>query len=382
MTPVPNSSLSASFSLYLEAVRAVSTLVVVLGHGKFFYAPVSAFCDRFHPGRDAVIAFFILSGYVISWCATERDGDWQRYALQRATRVYSVALPAVVFSLLAAVFIAAWNGTPPDYPLEKLWLYVPLYLGFLGNLWSLAETPPHNFPYWSLNFEVGYYVLFGALVFGRGWARWLLCAVVALVLGPAILALAPLWGAGVLLQRCPSPKLSQRGALAGVLITATTYVAVKVSGLDAQLDESLLGRLTTVGHDRLLGSYLVGLLFMMHLTAARCLQFKPPRWARCLRPMASVTFAVYLFHQPLFDIAEALWPRRGQGSLGVYAAVVASTLMLCAGIGWLTERQKRWYRDRLLSLAALLAGLAARSRRSAQQAELVEPTTASQPGPG
>lgn len=361
--------MTPSFSLYLEVVRVVATLVVVLGHGKDFHPAVIQFCDRFHPGRDAVIAFFVLSGFVISWCAAERDGDWRRYLLQRATRVYSVAVPALAFSLLVAAVIPLLTGGSLPYPLHKPWLYLPIYLGFLGNVGPLIETPPHNFPWWSLNFEVWYYVVFGVAFFGRGRWRWPAVAALLVLMAPAMLALLPIWLAGVALQRSRRPVWPAPLARWVAGGTVLAYLAVKAWGVDAQIDQRLLGQVETAGHERLLGTYLVAALMALHLAAVRCLRFEPrPAAARLIRQAAVLTFATYLFHVPLFDLAEALWPRR-QGTVAEYAAVVAGTLLLCALAGLVTEQHKHWYRQTLVRavrrfsrLAPALAGPATRRR--------------------
>ena len=66
---------------------------------------------------------------------------------------------------------------PPDgYVLDKLYVYVPFHLLFLGQHWSLTEVPPYMEPYWSLNYEAWYYLLFGLACYLRGRRRILLMA--------------------------------------------------------------------------------------------------------------------------------------------------------------------------------------------------------------
>ncbi|UUZ51422.1 hypothetical protein LP420_19440 [Massilia sp. B-10] len=79
------------------------------------------------------------------------------------------------------------------YQLLKPWIYLPLHTLFMGELWTLTETPPWLVPYWSLGFEVWYYVLFGVMVYARGLRRVLLGGLVLLIMGPKLWLLLPVW---------------------------------------------------------------------------------------------------------------------------------------------------------------------------------------------
>jgi peptidoglycan/LPS O-acetylase OafA/YrhL len=79
-----------------------------------------------------------------------------------------------------------------------------------------------NVPYWSLCYEFWYYVLFAVLTFTRGRKRLLWCCAVALLIGPKILLLAPVWATGVLLQRWTA--LQHVGRVAGALLLAASCI--------------------------------------------------------------------------------------------------------------------------------------------------------------
>src|SRR6476661_139369 len=160
--------MTPSFSVYLEIIRITATLLVFVAHSSSFYQPLAALNEEAKLGRDGVVIFFVLSGYVISWCASEKERSPLVFAINRASRIYSVAIPAILLGAMSSLFIAYYTGSHEiDYPFQKPWLYLPIYLSFIGNFWSLNEVPPQNFPYWSLNYEVWYYVIFGVFFYVR-----------------------------------------------------------------------------------------------------------------------------------------------------------------------------------------------------------------------
>lgn len=82
-------------SLYLDAVRFLAALMVFMAHvtGTMF---AGMFWQLGQFGAEAVDAFFVLSGFVIGFVTTERENSLSLYAIARISRIYSVALPAVI----------------------------------------------------------------------------------------------------------------------------------------------------------------------------------------------------------------------------------------------------------------------------------------------
>lgn len=102
-------------SLWLDVLPAVATLVVVFSH--FAYARFSGgdlqwFRD-YNFGNDAVVVFFVVSGFVIAFAAG-RDGTAGAYAFNRLTRLWSVLIPALILTLVFDRYGSAL--TPAAYP--------------------------------------------------------------------------------------------------------------------------------------------------------------------------------------------------------------------------------------------------------------------------
>jgi peptidoglycan/LPS O-acetylase OafA/YrhL len=71
------------------------------------------------------------------------------------------------------------------------------YLGtalFLNHVWLWPNLgPPNLTAFWSLTFEVAYYIAIALFVFTRGRTRVLGLGLLAAVAGPTVVLLAPTW---------------------------------------------------------------------------------------------------------------------------------------------------------------------------------------------
>ena len=195
-------ALSPHFSAYLDLVRFSAAAMVVLHHLKFLQVgPETARTLIPAYGHQFVIVFFVLSGYVIAATVDrKRSHRLLDYALDRAARIYSVVLPTLLVSSLVSLTLWA-TDTPGAGTLQDIATAVGLNLLFLAQSWSLNSFPPSNPAFWSLSYEVMYYVLYGCLYFLRGRQRLFWCALVALLAGPRVLLLLPCWLVGVAAYR-------------------------------------------------------------------------------------------------------------------------------------------------------------------------------------
>lgn len=346
-------------SHYFDLLRTGAALAVFAVHASLerFTGPGLVLPDAV--GHGAVIVFFVLSGFVIAHVARTRERDWRDFALSRAVRIYSVAVPAVVLTILVDTFLRQQGLTDwsRDYQLAGLPKYLPMFLLFLTDIWWFGEDALSNVPYWSLCYEVWYYVAFAGLFFARGPWRIALPLLVAALGGPRLVLLFPIWllGWAVLAWQArvtPSPGLA-RGLL---VVTALGIAALFGTGLYDQLAywghswlDPWLGPLRK--SSRFAGDWVLGLLVAVHFAAARHAALEFGRAARWIAAAASCSFTLYLTHYPLLGLWSELLGHRGWA---VVPAVLGSVVL----IGGLTEWQKDRLRRRLRHHLRLALGIA------------------------
>jgi peptidoglycan/LPS O-acetylase OafA/YrhL len=330
----------ASLSLYLDLVRFLAAVAVLLFHLWPQWFPDFPLP---WPGHAAVIVFFVLSGYMIAHAAHQPGVDLRSYFQHRAARILSVALPALLLSALVAPFAGTTpihSSGPMDLSPAAFWGRIVASLLFIGQSWNLTLSPPYNQPYWSLCYEVWYYVMYGAWLFApRRW-RWPALLLAALCAGPKILLLAPVWLMGVATwhwrKRLPADAalLFFLGfMLAGLLlfwfdvsVLLRNRLLLHWPSAVQQLHESamfigdILMGLTVAGN--FLGAATLG----ERLRPLFCVE-RPVRFA------ASYSFSIYLYHMPL---AVLLWNGFGLRSPLQMAVVLAAMLLT---LGLLTEHQ-------------------------------------------
>ena len=356
-------------SLLLDLIRLGAALLVF-----FHHAAIRKFASglpyRFtQTGQEPVIVFFLLSGFVIAYCADAKDRSPKIYALNRLSRLYSVVVPAL---LLTALLNPLGSWLAPDLyqdhwtdpatlanvgrPLFEQMLATGM---FLNEIWGWDIWPGVNSPFWSLGYEAFYYLLYALVVWG-GRYRWYWAGLVAAIAGPKILLLLPLWGLGVATYKLVAASRVQRGS--GYLLVGTAlvgYILFLATGVKSAIDQAIavsLGADTTrwlSNSSEFLSTYVTGILFAALLVglAAIAEDFAGPlyRFQRPIRFLAGLTFALYLFHYPLVYFLRAVvlaTHLEGLSSVIVTGGTLAAVVLL----GQVTEAQKDNWRQFLARL--------------------------------
>ena len=359
-------------SIYLDLVRFIAAVFVFLTHASRQQSS-GGLLWQINYGREAVDVFFVLSGFVIGHVVETRERSALGYAVARAARLYSVALPAVVITFVLdrigqSLRPELYVGWCCDSLGGRAWEYLGS-LVFLNEIWSHHTPPGSALPYWSLGFEVWYYVVFGLAFFApRPW-NLIAAALVMVAVGPGIAALFPLWLLGFYCYRLSTRRLP--GRRTGAALCAGALIAFFAYEHEAYRYGELYSAFA-LSEERLhdyAQDYIVGGLFSLHLIGFCAVSaWLAPLLARCERPIrwiAGATFTLYLFHVPLIEAVVALapwpadtWPTRLLVFIGVPLLVLA--------LAELTERRKAAWRRAILALLMIggigEAGALARSR--------------------
>jgi peptidoglycan/LPS O-acetylase OafA/YrhL len=353
----PRDGMTPAFSLYLDAVRVGAACLVLLAHmRKFGLLPEAFPIDDL--GHESVMAFFVLSGAVIAhsvWRAPSTT--LKRFALARATRLYSVVVPALLISYgLALATRTPGEGQPIESVTDPATVLVGVMssLAFLHESWFQWRDVPWNGPYWSLCYEAWYYVLFGISIFFSGRTRIVLLLLAAAIAGPRILLLMPVWCAGVWFVRVAG-GLPHKPLLGALLFagSAIAFVWLGQSSVDIAVRDAVKLFVPQIwvlkSSELFITDYLFGTLvlanfagfkmFEASLRAPQAVLDRPIRW------FAGFTFSIYLFHYPLMLVCERLVPADLSPSWAESAGLLIVILAGCLLLGTVTEKKKALFRE-------------------------------------
>lgn len=344
-----HAEIAPGVSLYLDLLRVLAATAVLISHTiehRLYtgWVPLSEF------SHSAVVVFFVLSGIVISATAARPGTTLFDFISARSDRIYSVALPAIVLSaLLRWIYAATHDGV-----LDAAWTRdgldpgsIILAVTFLQQSWQDLFLP-WNAPYWSICYEVWYYILFAILLFARPSLRWPLALVAACVAGPAILALFPVWWLGVEFTRRPSLSFGRKSfAFLAFFLSLAAIYGLTVSKLDISLRAFLNSNLPLYWRlhspQRFLSDFVIGLLILVNLVAFRDLKGDLARallpFSRIIRFVSVYTFSIYLYYFPLVMFWGRVFPNE-TNSVTHYLVSAVSILCITVFLGHFTEKKK------------------------------------------
>jgi peptidoglycan/LPS O-acetylase OafA/YrhL len=396
----------------LDALRGALALYVVLHHVSFLFSDHWSRCGLFlynkvfALGHEAVVGFFILSGFAIMRSHAGYDarlpalGD---YAYRRVKRLYGVYAGALLLTWLLSRHRSGDALALLQLPANVMMLQA-------GSAASWLQPFMGNTPLWSLSYEAAYYSLFPVLMWvGVHWGRmWLVAAVGALTMagwvgawqaiGSAadILGLLPIWWLGAWLAKdaCPARRWKMPMGLVCFGLGLIPLVSRSVPGmilrdiLVAAAFLPLFVRLIREDGNVTAGGFPFGLLALLGFIyglGAWFLVVHPlpgteggrmfaiayllipllavpvgPILSRVLLNQAVVRFlmwscgisyGVYVIHFPILEVLRDLWQFLAIPSAWVLP-VGALGFGLSLGLGWFLESpiHRQWCRwlDRLL----------------------------------
>jgi peptidoglycan/LPS O-acetylase OafA/YrhL len=384
-------SLSPGASFLLDLTRLTAALMVVaahLGHPEF----ATGFANRQILGDIAVPVFFVLSGFVIRYVTLAREHTLREFLIDRAARVYSVALPAMLLTIALAFFCARVApvyyrhhfAAISDHPIAR----VLLNLSFLSQAWGHNTVALIDSPFWSLSYECLYYAGYGLAFYLRGWRRAMTLCVWAAFAGPQVLFLLPIWWLGAVvydvyhaLRRYVLTsnvlKLSWLClvlCLAAVAFGTPHRTAAPLNGWSSLPNPLLLLHIEPMRATMMAFGIgcVAALALLLVLPLADAIALEPGNlWLRRFRRLADGTFAIYLMHYPLMVLVKTLGLLRPFAPVLNLATTAAICLLLIAAAGLIDS-----FKDRLKHLLRAII-----SARSATEPESTPRQTHAYPSP-
>ena len=356
-------------SLYLEALRALAAFAVFFLHISFQGFTGGFFWQLGIFGNDAVMAFFVLSGFVIAFSADHKHPSLAHYLVARLGRLWSIVIPAILLTFILENIVRYFFdqslsfNRPPDTTIRQFLSS----LFFVNQIWFLTDTPGLNPPFWSLGYEFIYYVFFGFAFYFQGWKRLFLMGTVVAIAGPKIVIFMPIWLLGAVAYHLT--KLRFRPAIGWTAWLGSLMALIFYYGLDIKTIINLAapsiepfsnGVWTTkelathytfalIVFFNIFGFNIIGANFSNAVT-----KFEP-----LIKGLAYYSFSLYLYHYPLlfffrsFSASLAEDPSNSIGQWWQIGIMYIGTLSCCYILGRFTEPRKK---EITVWLSTLVAG--------------------------
>ncbi|KAB7708179.1 acyltransferase family protein [Bacillus aerolatus] len=327
---VKNDSQASSI---LDLMRFLSALTVFLFH---FYVPV--------PGYQAVMVFFVLSGYFISSsvlkAVVENRWSWSDYLFKRLTRLWIVLLPALFLTYILAKIQLGLFGEDLNPPNLKVSNYISWEL-FFGNLFFmqgiLVKGPfGLNGPLWSLTYEFWYYILFPCIILifcsskkSKKLFYLLVSIAISIFVGQKIMEYFLIWSLGAIIPLI-KPLNLEKAYLKFIITLFSTLIAIVSLHYEAGSSFFLDLR---VG---ITFSFLIYLVVSFFNNNSSSIKNNIPKY------LAGFSYTLYLTHYPLANFIltwrmSPLWPFEGN-SLIIKVALAILVIIYAWIIALLTEK--------------------------------------------
>ena len=293
-------------------------------------------------GNEAVIVFFVLSGYFVAGKGIARlmnkSFDLGGYSRDRISRIYTPFIPALIVTAVCAIL------THQQISLS----------GFLLNLFGLqgilTTSFGENAPLWSLAYEIWFYLLLGSLVgafFNRSSSNtkrivsafiFVSCLIVFTILSPTYLFC---WIIGGFSYFLPKDRFHWfKLSLSLVLLALCTVGTQLLTASSSMSNSGITKYLPPIDTFQIFLACAVVVVML-------CLPSIPETKAgkaveKAGTKLAAWSYTLYLVHYPILMVFKHSMPAKmtsiNLGSLGftLYATVV--TLSICYGLYWLFER--------------------------------------------
>lgn len=353
---------------FLQAFRGISALMVTVLHIRIHQnnPPSNSLYDwLFAPGAAGVDLFFIISGFIMVYTTRDNDGSFQyfySYMVKRISRIVPVYMVLTLIYWMAMLIASDVVGSEFGYGLKdviKSLLFYPLNV--------VSGEPPNLgaavlYPGWTLNYEMYFYLVFGASLLFRkmrwlaltGWIVFTLIVLPLLKGGVPVLDANLSYGWGSYLNLLTSPMIWE--FFAGVLIGLVYFSRFEIRNVQYVVFLRALALAFTawwilgnVTWGNGLGKWGVPLVLLVLVFSITEKTF-PVKIPKVIIWMGNISFSLYLIHPivlgPTFNI---LWESGFRASIRDVSFVAPMLVLSIAAAHishkYLEVRLSNWVRD-------------------------------------
>ncbi|ADL53714.1 acyltransferase family protein [Clostridium cellulovorans] len=357
--------LSSSSSFTLNLIRVVAAELVLIGHGLNFFNVLDILKPPHFPYMQniAVILFFILSGFLISYSIFNKSNNKQYffkdYFIERFSRIYSALVPSIFLIIIIDLFNKyLFTGYIHNNSFNVK--------TFIGNLFMLQNYPVLNGlsnifiidffgsgrPLWTLQIEWWLYLWFGYLIivcfFKRTKTKNKLIHIAFIILFSPIpiknilpihgTSLTLVWLMGVSIYLLTNinfiKNLSKSRSLILLLIFA--------------FSSSFRIMLTKSAYDTLFAiSISSALLFLLNICQQTTVEV-PNKFKSIVQFMANYSFTLYLTHHSILYLLANLKNKISPSVLLIFSFIFCN--LLAAFFASFTEMQHKKLANKLKSI--------------------------------
>ena len=290
-------------------------------------------------GHEAVVVFFVLSGFLVGGRGLERIADHsfqvKSYAIDRFARIYPPLIAAIILYFITCQFVPG-----------ETWSMG----GAIGNILNLQGIccEPLVGPFWSLSLEVWFYIvlaLIGCSIMaksnsGKIISFALLVASCSLFVLGFDMHYLLIWFLGAMAYLSRPLKKS-----VPVLICSLIGIVVFVGLWQISTDSNSLNIPFKLDNPKFIE---IGLSLMMCLLVQQLILIEPKSkiskfFESGIGRMACFSYTLYLSHRIILKWFFYIYPHEHQGTMSIpdiliYCLVVVVTMFLCWALYLLSEK--------------------------------------------
>jgi peptidoglycan/LPS O-acetylase OafA/YrhL len=323
----------------LDILRGCAAVTVLMAHARgssfveFGLLPmdqqsrtVELFFFLTRLGGEAVLVFFVLSGFLVAGNVIHRVRDdafnTLDYLIERGTRILIPLIPACVFTVLVNYFAHH----------EPLSLYQTI-LNIVGLNGVITSTLDHNAPLWSLAFEIWFYVIGGVVGYIISARRASALTLVLLIICGAVFSILD---ARFLLYWV-------LGGLTSYFVNVSAKVWLSICGVVMVVGGTVLVELASASKSFISVQYVPPAVSELLICGGICLSL-PLLCYEKLNPsitmlsqvastISGFSYSLYLFHYPVLDLCEFIMPRADR--LSPFAiACFGLRILICVSVSY------------------------------------------------